>query len=62
MGSNPWEGLPADMFSGFPVAQLVKNPPSVLETQVRSLDGEEPLEEGRATHSSTLAWRIPWTV
>ena len=31
------------------------------ETQVQSLDGEDPLEEGMATHSSILAWRIPWT-
>ena len=33
----------------------------IWETQVRSLDGEDPLEEGTATHSSILAWRIPWT-
>ena len=42
------------------VAQMVKNLPAVQETQVRSLDGEDPLEKGMATHSSILAWRIPW--
>ena len=47
---------------GFPVAQLVKNPPAVWETWVRSLGWEDPLETGKATHSSILAWRIPWTV
>ena len=41
------------------VAQLVKNPPAMQETPVRSLGWEDPLEEGKATHSSTLAWRIP---
>ena len=44
------------------VAQLVKNPPSMWETWVRSLGWEDPLEKGKATHSSVLAWRIPWTV
>ena len=43
------------------VAQMVKNPPALWETQVRSLDWEDPLEKGMATHSSILAWRIPWT-
>ena len=43
------------------VAQPVKNLPAVWETQVRSLDQEDPLEEGMAAHSSVLAWRIPWT-
>ena len=43
------------------VAQLVKNLP-VWETWVRSLGWEDPLEKGKATHSSILAWRIPWTV
>ena len=42
------------------VAQLVKNPPA-MQTQVQSVDGEDPLEKGMATHSSILAWRIPWT-
>ena len=43
------------------MAQTVKNLPSMRETQVPSLDGEDPLEKGMATHSSILAWRIPWT-
>ena len=38
-----------------------KNPPSMQEIQVRSLGWEDPLEKGVATHSSILAWRIPWT-
>ena len=41
------------------VAQLVKNPPAMLETWVRSLGWEDPLEKGKSTHSSILAWRIP---
>ena len=41
------------------MAQMVKNPPAMRETWVRSLGGEDPLEEGMATHSSILAWRIP---
>ena len=43
------------------MAQRVKNPPVMRETWVQSLDGEDPLEEGMATHSSILAWRIPRT-
>ena len=43
------------------MAQRVKNLPVVLETQVRSLGWEDPLEKGMATHSSILAQRIPWT-
>ena len=43
------------------MAQLVKNPPAIRETWVRSLGWEDPLEKGKATHSSILAWRIPWT-
>ena len=46
---------------GFSGAQMVKKLPTVQETQVRSLDEEGPLEKGMATHSSILAWRIPWT-
>ena len=42
-----------------PVAQLVKNPPAMQETRVRSLGWEDPLEEDMATHSSVPAWRIP---
>ena len=44
------------------IAQLVKNPPAMQETWVRSLGWEDPLETGKATHSSILAWEIPWTV
>ena len=43
------------------MAQTVKNPPAMQENQVLSLGWEDPLEEGMATHSSVLAWRIPWT-
>ena len=43
------------------VAQIVKNLPAMQETQVPSLGQEDPLEERMATHSSFLAWRIPWT-
>ena len=42
------------------VAQLVKNLPAMQETLVQSLSWEDPLEKGKATHSSILAWRIPW--
>ena len=44
------------------VVQLVRNPPAMQETWVQSLDWEDPLEKGKATHSNILAWRIPWTV
>ena len=43
------------------VAQLVKNPPTMQETQVQSLGQEDPVEKEMATHSSILAWEIPWT-
>ena len=49
---RPWASL---------VTQTVKNLPAIWETQVRSLSQEDPLEEGMTTHSSILAWRIPWT-
>jgi len=48
--------------SGSLIAQLVKNLPAMRETWIRSLCWEDPLEKGMATHSSILAWRIPWTV
>ena len=44
------------------IALLVKNPPAMQETWVWSLGWEDPLEKGKATHSTILAWRIPWTV
>ena len=50
---RPWASL---------VTQTVKNLPAIWETQVRSLGQEDPLEKEMATHSSILAWRIPWTV
>ena len=52
------------MGSGFPGGSVVKNSPAkqkMQETQVQSQGREDPLEEGMATHSSILAWRIPWT-
>ena len=44
------------------IAQLVKNLPAMWETWAQSLGWEDPLQKGKATHSSILAWRIPWTV
>ena len=43
------------------VAQMVENLPARQQTQVQSLGGEDPVENGMANHSSILAWRIPWT-
>ena len=43
------------------VTQTVKNPPAIQEAWFQTLGWEDPLEKGMATHSSTLAWRIPWT-
>ena len=48
-------------FQGSLVAQRVKRLPAMQETWVRSLGQEDPLEKEMATHSSTLAWKIPWT-
>ena len=67
-GSIPGSGRSAGEGIGYPlqyswaslVAQLVKNPPAMWETWVQSLGWEDPLEKGRTTHSSILAWRIPW--
>ena len=69
-GLIPGLGISAQEGLGYPpqyswaslVAQLVKNSPAMQETWVPSLDWEDPLEKGKATHSSILAWRIPWTV
>ena len=44
------------------IAQLVKNLPAIQETWVQFLGQEDPLEKGKFTHSTFLAWRIPWTV
>ena len=68
MGSIPGLGRSPGEGHGYPlqyswaslVAQLVKNPPAMQETRVRSLGWEGPLEKGMATLSSILAWRIPW--
>ena len=46
-------------YGGFPGSLAVKNPPAMQKTQVQSLGQEDPLQEGMATHSSILAWRIP---
>ena len=54
-------GSPLQYFWASLVAQTVKNPPVMGETCVWSLGREDPLEKGKATHSSILAWRIPWT-
>ena len=51
--SFPWASL---------IAQLIKNPPAMRETWVQFLGWEDPLAKGTTTHSSILAWRIPWTV
>ena len=44
------------------IAQLVKNLPAMQENWVQSLGWEDPMEKGKATHSSILAWRIPWAM
>ena len=46
---------------GFPGGSMIKNMPAMQKTWVQSLGGKDPLEEGLATHSSILFWRIPWT-
>ena len=69
-GSIPGLGRPTGEGIGYPlqyswvslVDQLVKNPPAMRETWVRSLCWEDSLEKGKATHSSILPWRIPWAV
>ena len=64
LGRYPEEGIgyPLQYSCAFLVAQMIKNlPPAMQETWVRSLGWEDPLEKGMATHSSILAWRIPWT-
>ena len=55
-------GYPLQYCWALLVAQLVKNPPAMRETWVQYLGWEDPLEKGKAIHSSILAWRIPWTV
>ena len=62
---SPWGHKESDAttqltFQTSLVAQMVKHLPAMWETQVRSLGQEDPLEKEMATHSSTLAWKIPW--
>ena len=67
LGSIPGSGRSTGEGTGYPlqyswaslVAKLVKNPPAMHETWVRSLAWEDPLEKGKATHTSILAWIIP---
>ena len=63
LGRSPREGddNPLQYYWTSLVAQMAKNLPAVEETWVQSLDQEDPLEKGMATHSRILAWRIPWT-
>ena len=63
-GRSPGEGIDSPLQYSWAslVAQLVKNLPAMWETWVQSLSWEDPLEKEMATHSSILAWRIPWTV
>ena len=62
--SKLWENTVNDcyvkMSTGFPGGSVVKNPPAVQEMRVRSLGREDPLEKEKTTHSSILAWEIPW--
>ena len=62
LGRSPGEGTGYPLQNSWPslVAQMVGNLPAMWETWVQSLGWEDPLEEGTATHSSILAWRIPW--
>ena len=70
LGSVPGSGRSSGEGKGYPiqdswaslVTQLVKNLSAMWETWVRSLGLEDPLDKGKATPSSILAWRIPWTV
>ena len=64
LGRSTGEGIdyPLQYSWASVVAQLVKNPTAMWETWVRSLGWEDPLEKGKATHCSILAWRIPWTI
>ena len=69
-GSIPESGRSTGEEKGYPlqypwtslVAQLIKNLPTMREAWVQSLGWEDPLEKGKATNSSILAWRIPWTL
>ena len=60
-GSNPPIVLLASLWAPL-VAQLIKNLPAMQEISVQFLGWEDPLEKGKAAHSSIMAWRIPWTI
>ena len=62
LGRSTGEGIgyPLEYSWASLMGQLVKNPPAMWESWVQSLGWEDPLEKGTATHSSFLAWRIPW--
>ena len=64
LGRSPGEGIgyPLQYSSASLVAQVVKNLSAVQETRVQPLGWKDPMEKGKATHSSVLAWRIPWVV
>ena len=64
LGRSPGEGLgyPFQYFWASLVAQLVKDSPAMWKAWVQLLGWEDPLKKGKATHSSILAWGIPWTV
>ena len=63
LGRSPGEGLGYSLQYSWAslVAQLIKNLPEMLKTWAQSLGWEDPLKKGKVTHSSILAWRIPWT-
>ena len=63
-GSSPGKGIgyPLQYSWASLVAQLVKNVPAMWENWVQSLGWEDPMEKGKATHTSILTWRNPWTV
>ena len=64
LGRSAGEGIgyPLQYSWAFLVAQLIKNPPIMWETWIRSLGWNDPLKKGMTTHPSILAWRIPWTI
>ena len=64
LGRSPGEGIGYPLHYSWAslVAPLVKNPPAMWESWIQSLSWEDPLEKGTATHSSILAWRIPWII
>ena len=64
LGRSAGEGIfyPLEYSWASLLTQLVKNLPAMQETWVQSLGWEDPLEKGKATHSSIMAWRIQWTV